>query len=144
SVRLDLRVRKLDAETDAQAVAAGRVERHCPHRRQVETAGTALHVAPVAADVQDVHEGQAGECLHRRFQARLAAAHGQRRPVLLPGVTDESGAEVADGGGRRRGGGDGVPALVLLDAEWTLVETIRDRRSGNVVGTIGAQTGEQG
>src|SRR5207245_9994010 len=57
---LELRVRELDAEADAQAVAAGGVERRGPHGSEVEAARPALHVAPVAADVEDVDEGERG------------------------------------------------------------------------------------
>ena len=112
------------------SVAARGVERHRPHRvRGRDGPGRRLHVAPVAADVEDVHEGQARERLDRVLQACLAAPHGQRGTVLFPGVADEARPEVADGRGRRGGGGHRVPALVLLDAERALIEPVRgDRR----------------
>ena len=52
-------VRELNPKGNAQALAAGGVQRQTPDRIQIEAAGSRLHVAPIAANIQDVDEGQA-------------------------------------------------------------------------------------
>ena len=127
---LDLRVGELNAEGEALAVSAGGVTSEGPDRVEVEPARTALHVAPVAADVEHVHERQRGEALDRQLERFLARSRRERRAVLLPRVPDEAEAGVADAAGAGRRRGDRVPALVLLDAEGALVQPVGDDRAG--------------
>src|SRR5262249_18973112 len=117
--------------------------------------GPALDVAPVAADVEHVHEGKARELLDLGLERGAPLARGERGAVLLPRVADEAGAEVADGLARRRGGLDRVPALVLCDADRALVEAIQYARrraevvagpemDGNVGGRVRPRARERG
>jgi len=128
--RLDLGIRELYAEPDAQAALLGGVERELPDGMQVEAAGTALDVAPVATDVEHVDEGQRGDFVHVPLDSFGATARGERRPVLFPGIAEKAQSPVADGLIGRRGGGDGEPAFVLIDAERALIKTIGDRGAG--------------
>ena len=144
AVGLELGVRELHAEGDAQVVPPRGVESQGPDGGEVETPRTALHVPPVAADVEHVDEGQGGQRLDRVLEPGRPPAHGQGGTVLLPRVADEAEAEVAEG--RRRGGrgGDRVPARVLIDAEGALVEAVRHRRSGDrLLGGAGTQRGQE-
>src|SRR5205809_826483 len=90
--RLDLGARQLNAEADAQSVAAGGVEREVPHRREVEPPRPALHVAPVASDVEHVDEGERRDRFDRLGQRLLAAPYGQGGTVLLPRVANQAEA----------------------------------------------------
>src|SRR5262249_55797568 len=100
-------------------------------------------VAPVAADVEDVHQRERGHPLHGVLEARLSGADGERGPVLLPRVAHETEAVVADGRGRGGGGRDRVPPFVLLDAERTLVEALADPRPGRRPPARGTRPGRE-
>src|SRR5262249_38500746 len=131
--RLDLRVRELDAEADAESMPLRGVEGRGPDGMEVEAARTRLHVAPVAADVEYVHEGQGSEEPDPVLELLPSFAHRERGAVLLPRVAHEAEAEIADERVRRRRGLDRVPPLVLVDAERPLVQAIADARSGTEV-----------
>ena len=123
-LRLVLGVRQLDAEAEAAAARPRGLAREREHRVQVEAAGAALHVAPVAADVEEVRERQRGHRRDLALERRAALARGERGPALLERVADEAEARVPHGGIGRRRGLDRVPALVLLDAERPLVQSV--------------------
>src|SRR5512140_1489074 len=83
-----------------------------------------LHVAPVATYVENVHKRKRRHLLDVLLQRLASRARRQRRPALLPGVADTPLAEITHRLQRARGGGDGEPAFVLLDAERALVQAV--------------------
>ncbi len=123
-LRLDIWTGKLDAESNSQIVALGGVECDVPNRGQIQLAGPCLHIAPIAADVQHVHKWQRSHFLHALFQRFPAALHAECRAVFFPGIADQATAKISDVLARRLGGEDREPALVLVNAEWPLVEPI--------------------
>src|SRR5262249_30203185 len=68
-LRLDIRTRKLDSKPSPKIVTLGRVEGRFPNRRQLQSAGTRLQIAPVTANVQHVHEWQRCHFLYSLFQS---------------------------------------------------------------------------
>ena len=127
-LRLDIRTGKLDAESNTQIVSFGSVECDLPNRGQAQLAGPRLHIAPVAANIQYVHKGQRSHFLHALFQRFPTALHPERRPVLLPRVADQPSAKISYVIAGRLSSEDREPPLVLVNAKWPLVESIRNLR----------------
>src|ERR1035437_4315561 len=72
-LRLEIGAGQLHAESDPQVVSLGGVQRRLPDGIEVQSAGSLLHVAPVAPYIEDIHERQGGEFLDallQRFGAR--------------------------------------------------------------------------
>src|ERR1035438_3437117 len=59
--RLKGSVRQLNSKRDAKSLALGRVHRQGPNRIEIEPSRPGLHVAPIAANVENIHERQAGD-----------------------------------------------------------------------------------
>ena len=118
-----------DAEGDALFVAPRRVEGQAPDGRQIEAPEPPLHVAPVAADVEHVDERQAGHALDVLLERLASGARGERRTGLFPGVAYQAEAIVGHGALGGAGGGDGEPAVVLLDGERPLVQSVAHARA---------------
>src|ERR1700679_4026153 len=62
------------------------------------------------------------------FERFAASSRRQRWPVLLPTVTDQTQPRIPHGpfGGRRRQ--HSLPALILIDIEWALIQTVSNLR----------------
>src|SRR5437773_6863270 len=92
-----------------------------------------MHVPPVAADVEDVHEGQRGHFFDSLIQSLLSALHCEGGAVFFPGVTDESGSKIPDVIARRLRHEDRVPAFILSNAKGSLIQAIGDLRATEVI-----------
>src|SRR3984885_654989 len=121
-LRLERIIRQSNAKRDAQAFALGRGHRQSPSRIEVEPSRARLHVAPIAANVENIHERQARDLLHVLLQCFPARPRGQRRPTLLPAVADQSKSRIPDRplGWRRKQ--HCLPALILVDLKRPLIQ----------------------
>src|ERR1044072_6509126 len=96
-------------------------------------AGRCLHVAPIAANVKHVDKGQRCHLLYVLLDRLSADACGERWATFCPRVTPQTEPVILDGFGRLRGYENRVPARVLFDPEWSLVQTIGDLRPGSKI-----------
>jgi hypothetical protein len=120
-------VRELNPKSDTQALAPGRVERQSPDRIQIEAAGPRLHVAPIAANVQDIDEWQAGDLFDMLLQSFSAGASRKGRPTFFPAVSHQPKPRISQRLFRRAGEQNRLPALVLFNIEGSLVQTLSRR-----------------
>src|SRR4029077_2706707 len=92
-----------------------------------------MHIAPVASDIQHINEGQRGHFFDCLLQSLFAALNCKRRTVFLPSVTDQPSAKIPDVVARRLSHKDCEPAVILTDAEGSLVESIAHCEAAEVV-----------
>ena len=124
-LRLERIVRQLNSKCDAKSLALGRVHRQGPYRIKIEPSGTRLHVAPIAADVENIDERQARDLLHVLLERFPARPRRERRAALFPCVADESKARITERAFGWCCKQHCLPALILVDFKRTLIQSVR-------------------
>src|SRR3984885_15387232 len=122
-------IRQLNSKRDAQAFALGRVHRQRPNRIEIEPSRARLHVAPIAANVENIHEWQAGDLLHVLLECFPSRPRGQRRPTFLPAVADQSKSRIPDRPLRWRRKQHGFLDVILFNIKRTLIQPLGDGRT---------------
>src|ERR1035438_3056039 len=107
-----------------------------PDGIQIQPAGAFLDIAPVAPYIKDIDERKAGHFLDVLFQSFAACARGQRWTAFLPCVAHQPQPGISQRLFGRRGEQDGLPALILIDIERTLVKALPHWWAGAKVETL--------
>src|SRR6185369_14167212 len=96
---------------------------------KLKSAGRCLHVAPVTTNVKQISKGERRHLLNVLLQCLSTGPGGERGPTFFPRVTHQTEAVVSYWFAGLRGYEDRIPAGVLLDPEWPLIQTISNLRS---------------
>src|ERR1700687_1384086 len=125
--RLERGVGKLNPERDAKTFALRRIEGQGPNRIEIQPSWTRLHVSPIAANVEDAHEGQAGNLLYVLLKSLPACACGQGWPTLFPGIANQAQTRIAQWFFGWCGEEYRLPSLVLIYVKGTLIQALSRR-----------------
>ena len=98
--------------------------------------GAFLNISPITPYIKDVDKRKAGHFFDVLFQGFAARTRRQRWTAFLPGVAHQSQPRISQRLFGRRGEQDGLPALILIDIEWTLVEPLPHRWAGTEIETL--------
>src|SRR6266508_4706062 len=103
----------------------GSIESQLEDGMKFESSGPCLHVSPIAPDIENINERQAGESFHVLLERFQAISCSKRGPTFLPCIANQTETIILYRLVGLRGYQHGIPTFVLLDAEWALVQTVR-------------------
>src|SRR4051812_40191865 len=93
--RLKGGVRELNPEGDAESFASGCVESERPNRIEIQSSGTRLYVAPIAANVKNIHKRQIGNLFDVLFERFAPGSRRKRGTTFFPAVSHQPQSRIA-------------------------------------------------
>jgi hypothetical protein len=103
---------------------------------QIQSARTRLYVTPVTTNVEHIDEGQGSDLFDVLLESLSPGTRGEGWSTFFPGVTDQTEPVILYWFSGLTRDQNGVPPLILLDSEWSLVQSIGNDWSRAEIGFV--------